>query len=158
MTFPVLNISIEKSNRTRGLYVKAREPGKKHLSRPLSYADYDEICAIIGIVPIVEEEVSGGGPVMPAETSISVSWETKHRLEAIVAGMTSERAERQERGRKVSMDDAVRRALGRSERAEDMAIFIEAVQEQIDQECTIDRDLWDELRGDLMTRGDGDDK
>lgn len=48
---------------------------------------------------------------MPAETSISVSWGAKRALEVIVAEMTSERAKRKEKGRKVSMDDALRRAL-----------------------------------------------
>lgn len=58
MTFSILNISIEKSNRTRGLYVKATDVGRKYPSRPLSYEEYDEICAIIGVVPIAEEEMS----------------------------------------------------------------------------------------------------
>ena len=39
------------------------------------------------------------------------------------------------------------------DRADSMAVFIEAVQEQIDQEHGIDEDLWTELRDDLLARG-----
>ena len=47
----------------------------------------------------------------PADTNISISWEAKHRLSAIVAEISQERAARKKRGRKVTMDDAVTRAL-----------------------------------------------
>lgn len=48
---------------------------------------------------------------MPASTNIAVSWETKDRLLEIASEISRERAARKERGRRVTMDDAVTRAL-----------------------------------------------
>jgi len=86
---------------------------------------------------------------MAANTGIAVSWESKHRLEVIVAEMTAERAWRHERGRKVTMDDAVTRTLDRAERVDAAIDFIDLIMENEDDGGTLE-EIRDILSGETV--------